>query len=183
MESNDPGKVIAFDTLFSTNHIQMLKIMLPYMDNQLQKSIAVYIKFLELRYTIDFYQKNPYPLCGCMKKEPPPSFPTLRAELSPYCTPNEKKQLEQMQQLFQNMEKAKELSKTMEMIKELMPEGASFEDFPFFTKTGSQEPFSQTADTKNASSEAFDMMDILMNMLTPEQKQIFEMFGGNQNDN
>ena len=56
MDSNEQNKVIAFDTLFSTNHISMLKVMLPYMENQTQKSMAVYIKFLELNYTIDFYK-------------------------------------------------------------------------------------------------------------------------------
>ena len=49
MDSNEYNKVIAFDTLFTTNHIQMLKVMLPYMDNKAQKSLAVYIKFMELR--------------------------------------------------------------------------------------------------------------------------------------
>ena len=52
MDSNEHSKVIAFDTLFCTNHIQMLKVILPYMDNQTQKSMAIYIKFLELNYTI-----------------------------------------------------------------------------------------------------------------------------------
>ena len=58
MDTTDQNKVAAFDTLFSNNHIQMLKIILPYMDNQTQKSMAVYIKFLELNYTIDFYKNS-----------------------------------------------------------------------------------------------------------------------------
>ena len=66
MDSNEHNKVIAFDTLFCTNHIQMLKVLLPYMNHQMQKSMAVYIKFLELNYTIDYFRKHPYPLCGCM---------------------------------------------------------------------------------------------------------------------
>ena len=53
------SKVIAFDTLFCTNHIQMLKVMLPYMDNQTQKSMAVYIKFLELNYTMEYFRRHP----------------------------------------------------------------------------------------------------------------------------
>lgn len=59
MGSDEHNRVIAFDTLFSTNHIQMLKVMLPYLDNQMQKFMAIYIKFLELNYTIDFYKRNP----------------------------------------------------------------------------------------------------------------------------
>lgn len=59
MDSNEHSKVIAFDTLFCTNHIQMLKVILPYMDNQTQKSMAIYIKFLELNYTISYFKNIP----------------------------------------------------------------------------------------------------------------------------
>ena len=55
MEQQDGNKVMAFDTLFSTNHIAMLKILLSCLDYQAQKSMAVYIKFLELQYTIHYY--------------------------------------------------------------------------------------------------------------------------------
>ena len=95
MDSNEHNKVIAFDTLFCTNHIQMLKVLLPYMNHQMQKSMAVYIKFLELNYTIDYFRKHPYPLCGCMQKDDSPDIFKMCSELAPYCTENEKKQLEQ----------------------------------------------------------------------------------------
>ena len=110
MDSNEHNKVIAFDTLFSTNHIAMLKIMLPYMDNQAQKSLAVYIKFLELNYTLDFYKKHPHPVCGCMEREATPDFIKLCGELLPYCTEEEKKSLEQIRNVFQSMEMYKEMS-------------------------------------------------------------------------
>lgn len=162
METSDHSKVAAFDTLFSTNHIQMLKVMLPYMDNQTQKSLAVTIKFLELNYTIEYYKKNPYPLCGCMEKEDSPDMKKLCSELLPYCTDNERKQIEQIQNLLQSMEMYKEMSKTMELMKDFIPDTAfSSEGFPKSDETG------------------FDMMSMLMNMLTPEQKQMFELFGGN----
>lgn len=164
MEPTDQNKVAAFDTLFSTNHIQMLKIMLPYMDNQTQKSMAVYIKFLELNYTIEFYKKNPCPLCGCMEKGASPDIQKLCTELLPYCTDEERKKIEQIRNLLQSMEMYKEMSKTMEMMKDFMPD-----------MTSSAEGSGQ------ADENGFDMMGMLMNMLTPEQKQMFEMFGGNMN--
>ena len=43
--------VIAFDTLYTQNHIQILKILLPYFDPYGQNHLAVWIKYLELRYT------------------------------------------------------------------------------------------------------------------------------------
>lgn len=161
METNDHSKVAAFDTLFSTNHIQMLKVMLPYMDNQTQKSLAVYIKFLELNYTIEYFKKNPYPLCGCMERESSPDIKKMCAELLPYCTEEEKRQIEQIRSLLHGMEMYREMSKTMELMKDFMPDAASFSG-------------------GNAQSEenGFDMMSMLMNMLTPEQKQMFDLFGG-----
>lgn len=170
MDSNEQNKVIAFDTLFSTNHIAMLKIMLPYMDNQVQKSLAVYIKFLELNYTVDFYRKHPYPLCGCTEKETSFDLPKLCGELLPYCTEEEKKQLEQIRNIFQSMEMYKEMSKTMEMMKEFMPDMGSFSDM--FTGAASSE-------TQSGNP---DIMSMLMNMMTPEQKEMFNLFGGNQHD-
>lgn len=168
MDSNERSKVIAFDTLFCTNHIQMLKIILSYMDNQTQKSMAVYIKFLELNYTIEFLKKHPYSLCGCMEKESSPDIFKMCSELLPYCTENEKKQLEQIRSIFQGMEMYREMSKTMDLMKDFMP------DMSGFTNTASSE-----SEQASDSAGSFDMMNLLMNMLTPEQKQMYEMFGGN----
>lgn len=164
MDTTDQNKVAAFDTLFSNNHIQMLKVILPYMDNQTQKSMAVYIKFLELNYTIDFYKKNPYPLCGCMEKETSFDLQKMCRELLPYCTDEERKKIEQIRGLLQGMEMYKEMSKTMEMMKDFMPD-----------------PASSTGDSEQTKENGFDMMGMLMSMLTPEQKQMFEMFGGDKN--
>ena len=164
MDNADHNKVAAFDTLFSTNHIQMLKVILPYMDNQTQKSMAVYIKFLELNYTIEFYKKNPYPLCGCTEKESSPDIQKMCTELLPYCTDEERKKIEQVRSILQSMEMYKEMSKTMEMMKDFMPDMTS-----------------DAGNSEQTQGDGFDMMGMLMNMLSPEQKQMFDMFGGNMN--
>lgn len=182
MDSNESNKVIAFDTLFSTNHIQMLKVLLPYMDNQAQKSIAVYIKFLELNYTIDFYQKHPFPVCGCVEKEAAPDFLTICTELIPFCTKEEKKQMEQIKGIFQSMEMYREMSRTMEMMKDIMPDMGDMSNlFSAFNQSPSNESGPSNGAQSNPS-EGFDMMGMLMNMLTPEQKEIFQLFGGNHHD-
>lgn len=189
MDSNEQNhrqnKVIAFDTLFSTNHIQMLKVILPYMDNQTQKSMAVYIKFLELSYTIEFYKKHPYPVCGCMQKEAAPDMYEMCSELLPYCTESEKKQLEQLRNMFKTMEMYKEMSQTMDMMKDVFPEmGNLFSASSEENESGGEASSSGDASSKkeNASGSPFGNMDImgmLMNMLTPEQKEMFDLFGGN----
>lgn len=160
MDSGEHSKVIAFDTLFSTNHIQMLKILLPCLENQLQKKLAIYIKFLELQYTLDFYKKNPYPLCGCMKKESAPDIGKLCSELLPFCTEKEKKQMEQIRSFLQNMEMYKEMAQTMDMMKDILPNMPTNSD-------------------ENNIGKDFDIMETLLNLLTPEQQQMYELFGGN----
>ena len=185
MDSDEHNKVIAFDTLFCTNHIQMLKVMLPYMDNQTQKSMAIYIKFLELNYTLEYFRKHPYPLCGCMEREGQPDFSRMCTELLPYCTESEKTQLEQIQSFLRSMEMYKEMSQTMEMMKDFMPDAASFMNSPFMgggeDAQGSSGCGGGESSDSTKSSDGFDMMNMLMNMLTPEQRQMYEMFGGNQN--
>ena len=173
MDSNEHNKVIAFDTLFSTNHISMLKIMLPYMDNQIQKSFAIYIKFLELNYTIEFFKRNSAPIYSCMEKADSQDMFRLCSELLPYCNDTERKQIEQIKSIFQGMEMYREMSKTMEMMKDFMPGMDNMENF-------------SNLFTGNTSSEQEaggpDIMSILTNMLSPEQKEMFDLFGGNQHD-
>ena len=168
MEQQDGNKVMAFDTLFSTNHIAMLKILLSCLDYQAQKSMAVYIKLLELQYTIRYYKQNPHPLCGCTGTNASRDLPSLCKELLPYCDEGEKKQIEQLCSLFQSMEMYREFSKTMETMKDMIPGFADMSDL-----------FS-TGDPSSGSSP--DIMSLLINMLTPEQQEIFQMFGGNHND-
>lgn len=172
MDSNEHNKVIAFDTLFCTNHIQMLKVMLPYMNRQMQKSLAIYIKFLELNYVINYFRKHPYPLFGCMQNEEPDIF-KMCSELAPFCTENEKKQLEQIQNIRQGMNMYREMSQAMEMMKDFMPEASSF------MNSGDSES-AENSENAGEGTGGFDIMNMMMNMLTPEQKQMFEMFGGNQ---
>ncbi|GFI45834.1 hypothetical protein IMSAGC019_01147 [Lachnospiraceae bacterium] len=179
MDSDERNKVIAFDTLFCTNHIQMLKVILPYMDSQTQKSMAVYIKFLELNYTIEYFKKHPYLVSGCMEREASPDFQKMCSELLPYCTENEKKQIEQIRGFFQSMEMYREMSRTMDAMKDFMPDMSSF--MGSFSDEASAGPFdgnSPSENTQGNGSGGFDMMNMLMNMLTPEQRQMYEMFGG-----
>lgn len=175
MDSNEHNKVIAFDTLFCTNHIQMLKVILPYMDDRTQKSMAIYIKFLELNYTIEYFKTHSSPLSGCMEREVSPDLFKMCSELLPYCTESERKQIEQIRSVFQSMEMYKEMSRTMEMMKDFMPDPSSFGN------AFSNESDSSSPQGDDSSGGGFDMMNMLMNMLTPEQKQMYEMFGGNQN--
>ena len=97
----------------------------------------------------------------------------LCSERLPYCNDTERKQIEQIKSIFQGMEMYREMSKTMEMMKDFMPGMDNMENF-------------SNLFTGNTSSEQEaggpDIMSILTNMLSPEQKEMFDLFGGNQHD-
>ena len=61
MDSKQSDRVMAFDALFTTNHIQMLKLLLSYMEPSVQGRLAVYIKFLELQHTLQLIREHPSP--------------------------------------------------------------------------------------------------------------------------
>ena len=59
MEKQEQDSIQAFDTLYTTNQIQILKILLPYCAPDIQRNLAVMIRFLELQYTIFFVRSHP----------------------------------------------------------------------------------------------------------------------------
>lgn len=123
MDERGQDKVVAFDTLFTTNHIQMLKVLLTYLDPATQKSIAVYIKWMELQYTLSFFRRYPGASIRGLPKEESFDAARLCDEMLPYCAPREKEQLQSMKNMLQNLSNAQEMMEMMQMMKELFPEG------------------------------------------------------------
>lgn len=149
---------MAFDALYTNNQIQKLKVLLPYIEPSMQKNMAIYIKYMELRYTMDLFRKHPFQICSASEEVKKPDMKKVCCELKPYCTETEVKQLEQMESMFQTMEMYQEMSQTMSAMQEMFPDmGAK--------------------DSDNASSS---MEDLLMGMLSPEQKAMYDAFSSGQ---
>ena len=85
-----------------------------------------------------------------------PDIKKLCRELKPYCTQAEIKQLEQMESIFQTMEMYQEMSQTMSAMQEMFPDMGT--------------------DSADGVSASPSMEDILMGMLSPEQKAMYENF-------
>ncbi len=173
MENSQCDKATAFDTLYTNNQIQMLKIILTYMDKKTQKSMAVYIKFLELTYTINLFKNNPYSTCCFSETESEFDISKMCTEILPYCTETQRSQINQMLSMFKTMEMYKEISKTMEFMKEFMPdltEGSSAG-----STLNNDTCDNPSGETHTSDGGNFDMMNMLMNMLSPEQKEMFQM--------
>lgn len=180
MEKNGNDKITAFDTLFTTNHIQMLKILMPYFDPPMRKQLVIYIKYLELRYALSYFDSNSHELYGCAEgyghsldgadpfgKEEF-NINKICSELLPYCTSDEKQKVEQISGLFRSMEMYKEMSQTLEVMKDFMPD---------FSPDSAQD-----SNSSGGMNQENGMTEMLMNMLSPEQKAMFEMFGGNTHE-
>lgn len=171
MDNNQSDRVLAFDSLFTTNHIQMLKLLVGYMEPSIQGKLAVYIKFQELFYTLKLITEHPtLSLSPCMSEENTYTIPILLDNILPFCTPEEKNKIQNLKNMFQNMENIKEMMQMIEMIQEISPElfagdSANSGNIDFSQMMG----MFQGADM----SQMNDMMNMMQGIFT----------SGNQSDN
>ncbi len=119
-------KVTAFDALFTNNQIQKLKVLLSYVDSPMQRQLAVYIKFLELKYTMELFQRSPQLSVSPALQEGSFDPAKLCQEVTPYCSPGEQKQLNQFASMLQAMSHYQEMMEMVQMFQEMFPEGMSF---------------------------------------------------------
>ena len=175
MEKNheEAANVMAFDALYTTNQIQKLKVLLPYIEPSMQKNMAVYIKYMELQYTMRYVRRHPFQISGCSirdEQKQKPDLQSLCLQLGLYSSPEEIRQLEQFRNMLQTMETFQEMSQTISALQEIFPDMSASSPF-----SGSSSEESD-AEPGTFGTGSFSMMDMLMNMLTPEQKEMFEMF-------
>ena len=120
-----PDKIQAFDALFTNNQIQIYKILLPYLDVNMQKSLAIYIKFMELQHTLTYLNRYPN---ACMPVFQCDDTTQVCDEILPFCSASQKKQVEQFANMFSNMKNMQDMMETVNMMKEMFPDGISFGD-------------------------------------------------------
>lgn len=123
MNEKEQDKILAFDTLFTNNQIQMYKILLSYLPSSTQKQFAIYIKFMELQYTISFFQNHPLAVLKKLSCEEPVNTGKIIDELLPFCDMSQRNKLNQLKGMLQNFENMQEMMETVQMMKELFPEG------------------------------------------------------------
>lgn len=161
MEKKTPRPMIPFDELVNSPMLQMLKLFLPYTPASNQRFLGIFVKFLEFKETISFFQEPNYNLQAQDRGENRPPSPTeMLMELKPYLPPRQSEMIE----TFLNM------LNMMEMVQ-------MFQDMPQDTE-GS--PDTENAEGPNHSQNMFsggvNPMDMVMGMLTPEQQNMFQMY-------
>ena len=111
MEEQNSNAIAAFDSLFTTNQIQMLKILLPRLAPEHQGGFAVYIKLLELQYAFTFLRRHMGTrLFGNVKQLSADFFQgdntdtvELLDELLPFSGPKERSRIENMKNIVVTM--------------------------------------------------------------------------------
>ena len=136
MEKQGPDSIQAFDTLYTTNQIQILKLLLPFCPPQTQRSLAVLIRLLELNYTIGFVRSHP----EAFHAPPDPlSFTDLCAKVRGFCPPDLQAMLDQLIS-FQN---AMQMYEQIKPLLELFAEQGADSGFPRDTDDGSPQGVGQ----------------------------------------
>lgn len=152
----DRDAICAFDTLYTNQQIQMLKLAMPLLPPVYRSFLAVYIKFLELKYTISAAGQLNF--SGSRGKDESYSLDAKSLDLyfqsiTPYLNEADKASLKKIKNMMQTMEQFKQMRPILEMMSQ-------------HTDTGQPED---------------NYMDILKGFLSEDQLFMFDMFNSQVN--
>ncbi len=121
-ENHEIDPVTAFDTLYTSNQMQMLKVVLPFMQENIQRFIVIYIKFSELMIALRFAKSI---ADGTLPVRKETDISNMLKYLSPYLSDSERDMMNQFSSMQENMEQFKQMSAMMQMMNDM---GGSPED-------------------------------------------------------
>ena len=142
--------ICAFDTLYTNQQIQMLKLAMPLLPSVYRSFLAIYIKFLELQYTMQTAKQICFSTDG-NHDNTSMNISTLDqyfCNIMPYVSDEEKGKIQKIKNMFQTMEQFKQMQPILDMMTQ----------------------------ANNDSSSDTDQMDILKSFLSEEQLFMFDMF-------
>ena len=130
MEDND--YVLAFDHFYTTNHIQILKSLLPFIDNESSSMLPVIIKYMELKYTLSLIHthKDSNPSNGIRASststnpngEPIENLENIYKAVHKYLAPSEEKSFSQLLSAIKTMKSVREMQQMMELFQSMNPD-------------------------------------------------------------
>lgn len=115
-------RIAAFDTLYTNNHIQMGKLLLPLLPKDKQYYFAIFIKYMELQHTIKYGKKLLYHIENGEKETI--NYQNLCQEFLPYCDQQEEKLVKQILSFLKTMETFNSLKPIMEMMNQFSMTGS-----------------------------------------------------------
>ena len=157
--------ILAFDTLYTTNHMKILKLLIPYLESEHQKKLAVFIKWQELMFTLNFFKQYSASLYSPdFKQSKKLDLNNLISLLTPYCNESEKAIISQFSQMQNMMNMMEQMKVYLPMIQQLMSSMSG----------DGNSPGGLNLDGMNLGET--DIMDMLKNMMSEEQQAMFSMF-------
>lgn len=135
---NDP--VMAYDMLYTNNHIQVMKTALPYLPESMRPVFIVWIKYMEFQYTMELMREN---LLYCKIDKGSKKITDFFNNIKQYLPKEEQRQVEQIEKLYHNMEQMKQTKEMMDM-------------FNLFS--GEQDIFSTLGKSEGSNLKRYDEM-------------------------
>lgn len=172
MEDND--YVLAFDHFYTTNHIQILKSLLPFMDNDNFRMLPVLIKYMELKYTLSQVGKGtPGFTSGIHASsldtdartttDMAENLENIYKAIHKYLAPSEEKNFNQILSAIRTMKNVREMQQMMELFQSLNPDTNSSMDI------GS---VMENLSSGGENANGFNINEIM---------EMMKLFGGNDN--
>ena len=191
MEKLEPDSIQAFDALYTTNQIQVLKLLLPFCSPQTQRSLAILIRLLELNYTIGFVRSHPEAFHAPSDSL---SFPDLCVKIRGFCPPQLQAMLDQLMSFQNAMQMYEQIKPLLELFAEQGTDsgsprdtdGGSSQDTDSGSQQGAKTQGKETRDKEvqdkevqnrnDAPGRSPDLAELLAGMLSPSQRELFQMF-------
>lgn len=149
--------ILAFDTLYTTNHMKILKLLFPYLEAEYQNKLAVYIKWQEFIFTLQFINRSPSPSPFYHKSfKGNLDFTAVYPTLCTFCNKEEREFLSKISGIMN-------MKNIMNQVQEYLP-------------------LIQGILSSGEANDNFSPIDMMKNFLSEEQMTMFSMFmEGNEN--
>lgn len=156
MEQNDA--ILTFDTLYTTNEIQILKLALPLLSPSLRPYVALLIKGKELKYCMDHLPKNKIEHASLELSY----LDVFLENALPYCTEKQADLIHRLKNLKHNIDMFEKMQGMMSMFG-----GEDLSDISsLFGTFGQSDPMQDSASPE----------DMLRSVMSGEQAEMFEQF-------
>lgn len=146
MGQNDSNQMTPFDQLLSSESLQMMKLLIPYMPPKNQRFLGVYVKFLELQQTINFFKNINSSVYAQDFHKKKISVLDILEDIRPFLPSH-------LTELLENLTSMMNMLEMMQTMSEM-----------------------QGNTNQTNSNSDFDPMAMMKHMLTPEQQDMFEMY-------
>lgn len=162
MEKKTIRPMTPFDEMTVPAELQIVKLLLPYTPASRRQTLAVLIKYFELQHTLRFFQSKANVLQSQVFNPYPASIEEILDNISPYLPP----EFATMLDTFRNVMNIMEMVKMFQEMSDLSGNADA-------SSSGNSDENSQT---DYSAPSPMNPTDILLGMLTPEQKEMLELY-------